>query len=107
VYGEEPNHVAWALISIFTCGIAFIGWLIDASTNRVTRVTLQVDPYGNVTAHDRATGCPTSAYRTARVADSRMLSRAQTGPRYTATSFLANNIAPRCIGERVRDELHS
>ena len=48
-YGREPNHVLWALLSIFTCGIGLIGWVIDASTNRVTRVTLRVDPHGNVT----------------------------------------------------------
>jgi hypothetical protein len=48
-YGREPNHAVWTLLSIFTCGLAVIGWIADVSTNRVTRVTARVDPHGNVT----------------------------------------------------------
>ncbi|MCX2934053.1 hypothetical protein ORI20_27680 [Mycobacterium sp. CVI_P3] len=48
VYGNDPNHVVWALLSIFTCGLLVIGWIIAAATQRETRRTLSVDPYGQV-----------------------------------------------------------
>lgn len=48
VYGNKPNHAVWALLSIFTCGLLFIGWIIVALTSGETRKVLSVDQYGQV-----------------------------------------------------------
>jgi serine/threonine protein kinase len=49
VYGSNPPHIVFALLSIFTCGLFLIVWLIVAATQHERRVSLLVDPYGNIT----------------------------------------------------------
>jgi hypothetical protein len=51
VHGSSTGggaHVVFALLSIFTCGLAAIPWVIMAATQHENRVTLSVDAYGNV-----------------------------------------------------------
>lgn len=50
VDGPPTNHVLHVLVSIFTCGLWLPVWLIVAMTAKQRRVTLMVDPYGNVVA---------------------------------------------------------
>jgi hypothetical protein len=45
-FGQKPNHVLHAILSIFTCGLWLFVWLVLAAGNRVTRETLTVDEYG-------------------------------------------------------------
>jgi hypothetical protein len=42
------GHVVFALLSIFTCGLFLIVWLITAATSSDRRMTLTVDANGNV-----------------------------------------------------------
>jgi hypothetical protein len=46
--GQPVNHVLHLLISIFTCGIWGIVWLILFLTGGVKRHLVQVDEYGHV-----------------------------------------------------------
>lgn len=48
VYGQQPNHILHLLIALFTCGLWFIVWAFIAVVSSETRVTVTVDPYGNV-----------------------------------------------------------
>jgi hypothetical protein len=41
-------HVTFAVLTLFTCGLFVFPWIVWANTNRKHRVTLEVDPYGNV-----------------------------------------------------------
>lgn len=50
VSGSRCNHIAWMLAGVFTCGLAWIGWLIAAMTQKETHMTLRIDPYGVVVA---------------------------------------------------------
>ncbi len=51
VYGSklEVGHLVFAWLTVLTCGLFLIPWLIVAAIRRETRRTLQVDPYGGVT----------------------------------------------------------
>lgn len=57
VFGKKPNNVLHALLTIFTCLLWGIIWLIILGSTRETRQVLQVDPYGTITT---AWGVPTS-----------------------------------------------
>ncbi len=46
-------HVVFALLTIFTCGLFGIIWLIVAATSHERRAYIAVDPYGNVTFNGR------------------------------------------------------
>ncbi len=46
--GQAVNHVLHCIITIFTCGIWGIIWLILALTGGVKRHIVQVDDWGNV-----------------------------------------------------------
>ena len=47
--GKTVNHVLHAIISIFTCGLWAVVWIILALTRkRERRVKLTIDPYGNL-----------------------------------------------------------
>ncbi len=46
--GQVVNHVLHAIITLFTCGIWGIVWLLLVLTGGVKRHLLQVDDYGNV-----------------------------------------------------------
>ncbi len=48
VYGRPVNHVLHAILTIFTCLLWGIVWLILAGTGGERREVLQIDPYGNV-----------------------------------------------------------
>lgn len=48
VYGQNPNHILHLLIAMFTCGLWLVVWCFIALTSHETRVTVTVDPYGNV-----------------------------------------------------------
>jgi hypothetical protein len=42
-------HAVLALLTLFSCGLFAIIWLIVAATGRERRAYVAVDPYGNVT----------------------------------------------------------
>lgn len=44
-YGERPNHVLHAIITIFSCGLWGLVWLIIAATSQIVRRTVVVDEY--------------------------------------------------------------
>ena len=46
-------HAVFALLTIFTCGLFGIIWLIVAATSHERRAYIAVDPYGNVTFNGR------------------------------------------------------
>jgi hypothetical protein len=46
--GQVVNHVLHAILTLFTCGIWGIVWLLLVLTGGVKRHLLQVDDYGNV-----------------------------------------------------------
>jgi hypothetical protein len=46
--GQVVNHVLHAILTLFTCGIWGIVWLLIVLTGGVKRHLLQVDDYGNV-----------------------------------------------------------
>lgn len=48
--GSEMNHLPWLILTIFSCGLFAVIWIIAAASDSgVRRVTLQVDAQGNVT----------------------------------------------------------
>ncbi|MFC7310355.1 hypothetical protein ACFQVC_39860 [Streptomyces monticola] len=46
--GHRPNHVLHAILTIFTCLLWGIVWLIIGLTQKEERQSLTVDPYGRV-----------------------------------------------------------
>jgi hypothetical protein len=47
--GQQVNHVLHALITIFTCGLWVIPWLIMGLTKRKEeRLRISIDQYGNL-----------------------------------------------------------
>ena len=48
VFGHPPNHVLHAIITIFSCGLWAVVWIIEASTTKERRMTVTVDREGNV-----------------------------------------------------------
>jgi hypothetical protein len=48
-YGNILLHTTFAVLTLFTCGLFVFPWIVWANTNRQHRVTLEVDPYGNIT----------------------------------------------------------
>jgi hypothetical protein len=42
------THVVFALLTIFTCGLFGIIWLIVAASSPEKRAHISIDPYGNV-----------------------------------------------------------
>jgi hypothetical protein len=46
--GQPVNHILHLLITIFTCGIWGLVWLVLVVTGGVKRHLLQVDEWGNV-----------------------------------------------------------
>lgn len=49
VYGRQPNNVLHALLTIFTCLLWGIVWLILLANGGERRQVIQVDPYGTLT----------------------------------------------------------
>lgn len=52
VHGQSVNHTLHVLISIFTCGLWLIPWLVMGSVGGEKRTLVSVDDYGNVLAQD-------------------------------------------------------
>jgi len=48
VRGNEPNHLAHAVITVFLCGLWLPVWLIAMAANSKQRAIISVDPYGNI-----------------------------------------------------------
>ncbi len=48
VYGQNANHILHLLLFLFTCGLWIIVWALMAMGSGEHRVTVTVDPYGNV-----------------------------------------------------------
>jgi hypothetical protein len=48
IQGKPVNHVLHAILTIFTCLLWGIVWIVVASTGGETRELLSVDEYGNV-----------------------------------------------------------
>jgi hypothetical protein len=48
VQRQEVNHILHLLVSVFTCGLWVIVWLILAISSSAHTVTMHVDEYGNV-----------------------------------------------------------
>jgi hypothetical protein len=46
--GKVLLHITFAVLTLFTCGFFVFPWIVWANTMRERRVTLEVDPYGNV-----------------------------------------------------------
>jgi hypothetical protein len=46
--GNILLHITFAVLTLFTCGFFVFPWIVWANTNRRHRVTLEVDPYGNI-----------------------------------------------------------
>lgn len=46
--GNILLHITFAVLTLFTCGFFVFPWIAWANTNREHRVTLEVDPYGNI-----------------------------------------------------------
>ena len=47
------THVVFALLTIFTCGLFGIIWLIVAATSQKRRADIAADPYGNIIFNGR------------------------------------------------------
>lgn len=47
--GNVLLHITFAVLTLFTCGFFVFPWIVWANTMREGRVTIQVDPYGNIT----------------------------------------------------------
>lgn len=47
VRGQRPNHTLHAIITIFSCGLWGIVWIIVALTGGEKRTMITVDDYGN------------------------------------------------------------
>jgi hypothetical protein len=41
-------HVTFAVLTLFTCGLFVFPWIVWANTSRERRVTLDVDPAGDI-----------------------------------------------------------
>jgi hypothetical protein len=49
--GSQVNHVVHALVSLGTCGLWLVGWLIAVATNKpLARLFITVDEYGRVSS---------------------------------------------------------
>lgn len=53
VYGHPVNHVLHAILTVFTCLLWGIVWLIIGSFGGERREVLQVDPHGGVISSGR------------------------------------------------------
>ncbi|MFD4326080.1 DUF4352 domain-containing protein [Nocardioides sp. NPDC058538] len=49
--GGRTNHVLHLLLTIFTCGLWSLAWLLIAHINRRQSLVLRVDEYGNFSRH--------------------------------------------------------
>jgi hypothetical protein len=47
VKGERPNHTLHAIITLFTCGLWGIVWIVIGLTGGERRTMVVVDEYGN------------------------------------------------------------
>lgn len=47
-YGSVLVHVTFAVLTLFTCGLFVFPWIVWANTSRERRVTLDVDPAGDI-----------------------------------------------------------
>jgi hypothetical protein len=45
-FGRRPSHILHLLLTLVTCGLWLLVWLIDTLTSPVSRRTLMVDEYG-------------------------------------------------------------
>ena len=52
VHGREVNHTLHVLLSIFTCGLWLIPWLVMGVVGGEKRVLVSIDDYGNVLSQD-------------------------------------------------------
>lgn len=50
-FGSKPNHILHLLLTLFTCGLWAIVWIVVAAANRETRLSAWVDESGQV--HER------------------------------------------------------
>lgn len=48
VFGSKPNHTLHLLLTLATCSLWGVVWLIVAVAQQESRVMLAVDPYGQV-----------------------------------------------------------
>ncbi|CAM3855457.1 DUF2510 domain-containing protein [Smaragdicoccus niigatensis] len=48
VYGRPVNHIIHAILTVFTCLLWGIVWLIVENQGGEHRAVVQVDPYGNI-----------------------------------------------------------
>ncbi len=48
VYGKPVNHVLHLILTLVTCGLWAIVWVIMALAGGEKRQVIRVDPYGNV-----------------------------------------------------------
>lgn len=48
VYGQQVNNVLHAILSIFSCGLWVLIWLILLASGGETRRIIQIDPYGEM-----------------------------------------------------------
>lgn len=48
VTGHRPNHTLHAILTVFSCSLWGIVWIIVTATTKERRSVLTVDPYGNV-----------------------------------------------------------
>ena len=52
VHGKTVNHTLHVLISIFTCGLWLIPWLVMGAVGGEKRTVVSIDEYGNVLTQD-------------------------------------------------------
>jgi hypothetical protein len=52
VHGQPVNHTLHVLLSIFTCGLWLIPWLVLGVAGGEKRTVVSVDDYGNVLSQD-------------------------------------------------------
>lgn len=49
VRGRRPNHLLHAVITLFSCGLWVIPWIIVTASQKEIRRVVMVDPWGRVT----------------------------------------------------------
>ncbi len=52
VHGQHVNHTLHVLISVFTCGLWLIPWLVMGAVGGEKRTVVSIDEYGNALTQD-------------------------------------------------------
>jgi hypothetical protein len=52
IHGSDVNHTLHVLISVFTCGLWLIPWLVMGAVGGEKRTVVSIDDYGNVLTQD-------------------------------------------------------